>query len=224
MSASTPAVARPDTVRVRRLAPGDLDWTSRLHAAELGHGFFARLGLPLLRTYHGTFADSPFGIALVAEDEDGPAGFLVGAAEAQPHRAWVLRNRRLRLTAHTLLGLGRHPRAALDFVRTRVPRYGRALLAYRGDVRYRDLRSSQPTAVLKHVVVDGSRRRAGAGRALAEAFAEEASRRGAVRARLTTLAGGDAEPFWQALEWRPTGADLDEDGHLHRVYVLDLSR
>lgn len=216
------AAARPQTVRVRPLAPADLGWTGALHAAELPHGFFVRLGAPFLRTYHRTFLESPFGIALVVEDEHGPAGFLVGAVDARPHRAWVLRRRRLRLAALTLAGLGRHPRAALDFVRTRVRRYARAALAYRGEVRYRDLRSSQPTAVLKHVAVDRSRRRTGAGRALADAFAAEAAGRGAVRARLTTLAGGDAEPFWRALGWRSTGADRDEDGHLHRVYVLDL--
>ena len=216
------AAARPETLRVRPLEPADAAWTSELHAVELPHGFFVRLGGPFLRTYHRTFVESPFGIALVAEDDDGPAGFLVGATEARPHRAWVLRQRRRRLAALAVAGLARHPHAAFDFVRTRVRRYAAAALSYRGDVRYRDLRSSQPTAVLKHVVVDPARRRSGAGRALAEAFADEARARGAVRARLTTLADGDAERFWQALRWRRTGAALDEDGHLHRVYVRDL--
>jgi len=222
MSASTRAQERAVGLRVRPLRSDDLEWTAALQQRELPHGFFARMGEPFLRTYLRTFAESPFGVALVAEDEDGPIGFLVGAWEARPHRAWVLRRRRRRLALNALRCLARHPHVLVEFVRTRVGRYARALTAYRGDVRYRDLRAPRPTAILKHVVVDPERRGTGAGRRLVEEFVEEARRQNARRAQLTTIADGEAEGFWRRLGWEPRGADHDEDGRLHRVFVREL--
>ena len=55
-------------IRVRPLGGDDLGWASSLQRSELPHGFFTRLGLPFLRAYQRTFVDSPYALALVAED------------------------------------------------------------------------------------------------------------------------------------------------------------
>ena len=216
------APARPGVVRVRPLAAEDVAWTAELQQAELPHGFFARLGQPFLRAYHLTFLESPFGIALVAERDGRPLAFLVGASEARPHRAWVLRRNRRRLAAAGVACLARHPHVLVELVRTRARRYARALTAYRGKVRYGDVRERRPTAILKHVVVAPDARGSGGGRLLVEEFVAEARARGAAVAQLTTVADGEAEGFWRRLGWKPLGADRDEDGRLHRVFARHL--
>jgi GNAT superfamily N-acetyltransferase len=211
--------------RVRSLQPEDLEWTAPLQREALPHGFFAGLGLPFLRAYQSTFLDSPFGIALAADADGSPVGFLVGAVDADAHRAWVLRHRRARLAALGVLGLLARPGAALRFVRTRARHYVRALARSGRRPRGSAEQPSLPVAaaVLTHVAVAPAQRRTGAGSLLVEAFVDEARRRGAGRARLTTLRDDTgAEGFWQALAWTPGRALPDDEHRLHRVFERKL--
>jgi GNAT superfamily N-acetyltransferase len=80
-----------------------------------------------------------------------------------------------------------------------------------------------PAAVLKHVVVDPDFRGDGTGASLVEAFVEQARRRGAERARLTTLHDeAGAEEFWAGLGWVAGGVVADADQRRHRVFTLNL--
>lgn len=212
-------------MRVRPLRADDLDWTGPLHEEALPHGFFARLGPHFLRAYQQTFLDSPVGIALAAEHEGGPAGFLLGVADVDEHRAWVVRDRRLRLAALGAASLARRPREAARFARTRLGHYAWTVGTGGRRAREQDGEPALPlaAAVLTHVAVLPPQRRGGAGRRLVEAFVEEARARGAGRARLTTLRDDrGAEAFWKALGWVPGKAVEDDEDRLHRVLERKL--
>jgi hypothetical protein len=49
-------------------------------------GFFPQLGRRFLRAYHATFAASPYAVALVAERDGTPFGFLVGTVDNEQLR------------------------------------------------------------------------------------------------------------------------------------------
>jgi ribosomal protein S18 acetylase RimI-like enzyme len=210
---------------VRALREDDLDWTGRLQQEALPHGFFTRLGPRFLRAYQQTFLDSPAGIALAAEHEGEPAGFLLGVTDADEHRAWVVRERRARLAVLGAACLARRPRAAARFLRTRLGHYLWTLGTggRRAPDRNGDPALPLAAAVLTHVAVAPGARRSGAGRRLVEAFVEEARARGAGRARLTTLRDDrGAEAFWKALGWVPGKAVEDDEDRLHRVLERKL--
>ncbi len=205
-------------LRVRSLRPDDLAWASSLQRAALPHGFFTRLGPRFLRAYQRTFVDSPYAIALVAEDGGSPLGFLVGVTDPALHRSWIVRRRRVRLGLFGAFCLLAHPRELARFLGTRIGHYAHALTR-RGTPR----RRYAPAAVLTHLAVSPERRRGGAGRRLAEAFVAEARRRGAVRVRLTTLDDDrGAEGFWLSLGWTPGELVPDDEGRLHRVFEREL--
>lgn len=211
-------------VQIRPLRGADLAWTAALQREALPHGFFARLGTRVLRDYQRTFLDSPYGIALAAEADGEPLGFLVGTADADAHREWVFRRRRARMLAAGLPALAAHPRVLARFVRTRAARYlGRLAKTAAPGQTLADPPPAGPRAVLTHVAVDPGRRRSGAGRALADAFLAEAHARGATHARLTTLHDDrGAEDFWAALGWSKGAVVTDDDGRRHRIFVRNF--
>lgn len=205
-------------LRVRPLRLDDLAWTSGLQRAALPHGFFTRLGLPFLRAYQRTFVDSPYAIALAAEDGDSPVGFLVGIVDAGLHRSWIVRRRRIAMGLLGAACLAVRPRELARFLATRTSHYAEALVQ-----RSSPSRRETTDAVLSHLAVFTERRRTGAGRRLAEAFVAEARRRGVTRVRLTTLNDDrGAEGFWHSLGWTPGELVPDDEGRLHRVFEREL--
>jgi GNAT superfamily N-acetyltransferase len=215
---------RVSRLGVRRLRHADLAWTEPLQRSALPHGFFTRLGPTFLRAYQRTFLESPVGIALAAEEDGAPAGFLLGAVDAETHREWVLHNRRGTMFLLGAACLLAHPREAVRFCQTRVGLYLRALAASARPAEG-DLAQPPPaaSAELTHVAVSRKRRRSGAGRRLVQDFVAEARRRGAVRARLTTLHDdAGAEGFWRALGWSPGAVAPDGEGRLYRVFEREV--
>lgn len=200
-------------VELRPLDLRDLAFTAALHAQALPHGFFADLGPRFLRGYHATFLDSPHAVAFVATLGGHPAGVLVGILDPALHTRWVLRRRGMKLALRGALALAVRPRVALRFLRTRVRRYAHAWLRHRHRPAEQapTAESSQP-AILSHVAVVPAARGTGAGAALVRAF-EEAARRSAPRAILTTIDGPDgAGPFYARLGWERTTIRRTHDG------------
>lgn len=198
-----------------------------LHRRRLPHGFFVRLGPRYLRAYYRTFIGNDSAVALVAEKDGGVDGFIVGAVDAEEHRYFVLRQHGWRLAATGLLALATRPTVAMEFGRTRVGRYARAIMR---QIRWAP--SAPPgenpqsprtgTAVLTHVAVDTASARRGTGTLLVSAFTDEARRRGAKRIELVTLAGTDgAADFYRRLGWRESGVSKAVGEPFHR-FVLDL--
>ena len=198
---------RPDSLR-----PSDLHATAELHRRELPHGFFARLGLPFLRTYHRTFDASPHGGALVTRTGDGVTGLILGTVDNPSHYRWTARQHGARLALTGTVALLRRPRALMTFARTRLVRYTRAALrALSRGTQTRDdgpslhdvsHGSGQVTAVLAHIAVHPTSRRHGTGRALVDAFVETCRRRGSTEIRLITHADSPAVDFYTALGWQ----------------------
>lgn len=101
--------------------------TARLHLAHLELGLFPQLGPRFLGRYHETFVRSPFGVLLIAYEGGEVAGFLAGTTANADHYRWVVRNCGPRLAATASAALLARPRLLPVVLRTRGPRYARAV-------------------------------------------------------------------------------------------------
>ncbi|WP_218566389.1 GNAT family N-acetyltransferase [Vallicoccus soli] len=225
----------PSPSVVRDLRPADLPWTAATHVRLLPHGLFPRLGGAFVRRWHLGHRTSPYGVALVAERDGRPVGFLVGAVDQRRHVAWTLEHERLALALRGVLGLALHPAVLAVFVRTRLVRYARRLLplpaapASGGGASRPATPASAPAgpagepapvAVVAAVVVDPTARGTGAGRLLVEEFLARSAAAGTARAELVTLAGaGGASDFYAALGWQALEEHPNRDGELVRRFV-----
>ena len=192
----------------------ELDVVSRLHAAALPHGFFARLGRHFLSAYLDTYRGAPHAVAFVAIQGDEPQGYLVGVVAPELHARWVVRRHGLRLTLLGVVGLLARPGLLAYFVRTRARRYVRALVRR---LRRSPATATSPThryqaAVLSHVAVSPAARGHGIGQALVLAFAAHAATEGRNSVELVTRTGGRAELFYLRLGFRPTTKRVDAEG------------
>lgn len=107
----------------------DAAQTAQLHLADLSMGLFPQLGRRFMVRWHRTFTGSPnaWGGVVV-----GPGGRVVAVAlittDQPAHTAEVLSVHRRALLLAGAVGLLRHPRALVTFLRTRARRYVRRLL------------------------------------------------------------------------------------------------
>lgn len=203
-------------VRVRPARPGELARTARLHRRALPDGFFARLGAAFLARYHASFLAGSRARLLVAERGGRVVGFLAGTIDNAAHYGDVARRRSAGLALVGLASLLARPRLAVEFLRTRTGRYGRAVVRLltrtRTDGGTPEGPGVAPVAVLTHVAVDDEARGTGAGRALVEAFAEEVAARGVDEIRLVTPVDGGGPRFYRRLGWRSRGRRRAADG------------
>lgn len=204
-------------VRIRPAGRAEVVATARLHERALPDGFFARLGAAFLARYHASFLASPRARLLVAERGGRVVGFLAGTVDNAAHYRTVLRRRPV--VGLVLAGLGSlltRPRLAVEFLRTRVGRYGRAvarqLTGVRTEAEAADPGDPVPVAVLTHVAVHEDARGSGAGRALVETFTEEVAEHGAAEVRLVTAVDRGGPRFYRRLGWRSRGRRRAADG------------
>ena len=208
--AATPAVT------VRPMGQPDAAWTADLHRRALAVGLFPSLGPRFLRHYHRTFIESRFAIALLAEVDDAPAGFVLGILEPAAHRRQTLREHGMPLGALGLCAILVRPALLFRFSRTRLRAYARAI--------WRDLRptdqsergdSTSGAVVLCHIAVEDSQRGLGLGRQLVGALVEAA---GATGRNTITTSTVDAVSFYESLGWTRTSAGRTFDGETqHRL-------
>jgi GNAT superfamily N-acetyltransferase len=229
----TVATSSSPQVVIRALRDEDLPSVATRQSTELPEGFFSQLGTRFLRRYLETYVHSPLAVALIAELDDVPVGHLVGTVRPG-HYQWALRARWRRLLPSWLIALSTHPRALLQFLRTRVGRYARAAVrAVRSRVRAVPREPSIPVpraagpAALLHVAVDPEARGAGVGAALVREFETQARRAGCTTARLVTFAdarpfGTDAGSFYERLGWHRRDHRVDDAGRTVLVYERAL--
>lgn len=205
---------------IRSLEEHDLDRITSDHRNHFPENVMGRLGPAFLRSYYRTFLDAPHAIALVAEHEGVPSGFLVGILDTRRHRQWLKRKHGWSLALTGLAGLLRHPRIGTRLVVRRIT------LRLRGTSSPGGLPaepSGSPVAVLSHVAVDEHARGLGIGRHLVEEFSQAARRHGAGRACLATLDGeGGAGPFYTHHGWTLTARRQTFDGRWIQLYELRL--
>lgn len=217
---------------VRALRREDLAEAARLQVAALSEGYFSRLGPRFVARYLETYLDGPVGVALAAEIDGVQVGHLVGAV-GPGHYAWALRHRWGQLLPYALLALARRPSVLVELLRTRLKRYGRAVLAVlRGAARVAEEPDGSPVpgvpAALLHVAVEPVSRGSGAGAALVRAFEDQARSAGCRSARLVAFAGDPddpsrgAGPFYERLGWIRTGERVDDTGRQVLAYSRAL--
>jgi ribosomal protein S18 acetylase RimI-like enzyme len=208
--------AEPAELRVRPARPGETTRTAQLHVRSLPDGFFARLGASFLARYHASFLASSRARLLVAERGGQVVGFLAGTVDNAAHYRRVVQARPVGLLLVGILSLLRRPRLAVEFLRTRTGRYGRALLRQiapaSADPRTTTDAAASPVAVLTHVAVSSQERGSGAGRALVDAFTDELAGEGVEEVRLITAVDGGAPRFYRRLGWRSRGQRRAADG------------
>lgn len=206
----------------------DVAVSADLHVRLLRTGTFPSLGVGFLRAYHRSSLASPHGIALMADVDGVPVGFLLGASPNRTHLRWVLRHRGIVLAVRGLLALLTRPGLACWFIRARLRRYVRGvlrLLAPSGSVTSSTAVAADPApvAVLAHIAVEDSGRGSGAGRLLVAAFGAQATRHGATAAHVVTLAGSaGAGAFYARLGWDHVGDHASLDGENASEYRLNL--
>lgn len=211
-------------VAIRHLDGSGVDFAARLHRQALPHGLFPRLGHAFLRVYHHAFCRSPHAIALVAEVNGRPAGFLVGTVRQREHYRWLLADSGGRLLGRAVLGVLRRPPLAWRILRTRASRYLAALARLGRTGSPQASRASGRAGVLTHVAVSTDARGGGVGAQLVDAFLREAGAHGIAVARLTTLSGPEgAGDFYRRLGWDRVAERSDWDGQPIEVYTYRIA-
>ena len=219
---SAPSVSHVD-IRVAQAA--DSRDMATLHAFLLPHGFFAKLGLGYLSTYHRSFMWSPAGVSLVAVEGGAIVGFIAGAIDAHAHQRLTIRRWGAWLAARGLVGLLLRPRLLVEFASTRVGRYGRGILraARHGGAASGpgpDVGASGPMGVLAHVAVAPFAQGTGIGQALVVSFVDTVLARGTSRIELVTLSDEGASGFYERLGWSRIG-EHHRDGRGYQRFRLD---
>lgn len=197
-----------------RLRTSDVGFAAALHERALAEGLFPRLGRRFLRVYYRSFVSSPHAAALVAHQGGRPVGVIVGPLRNRAHYGWVVRRWGRRLGIAAALALATRPPLALHFVRTRLARYGRAVMRHSRPTAARSGRApSQDVAVLAHLSVAEEAQGVGVGTALVAAFVDEAEREGAREIHLVTAAGdAGAGAFYARSGWRHDGDRTNHEG------------
>ncbi|MCK9872366.1 GNAT family N-acetyltransferase [Nocardiopsis dassonvillei] len=220
MSSLPPTETPVVSVRVMELR--DVPVAVRLHRLNLPTGFFVELGDHFLERYYRTFLTSPAAVALIAEVDGSPAGFLVGSLDEVVHHHHMLQLERWRLARAGMMSLLVRPELTVRFVRTRARRYARGIRRSNAGTNT-DQEARFRTGVLSHVVVEEHTRRAGVGALLVERFAAIARLHGTRRLRLYTSYDNEpAKRFYERLHWESQENQADMDGKLWTPFTLDL--
>lgn len=208
---------------LRRMGLQDLAFVVDAHRAHFADGFFARLGAGFLARYYRTFLDGgPTAVAVIAENDGTPCGYLTGVLHPQQHRQLLLRYHGPGLAFRGCVGMLRHPSTAFTFVATRLTRYARGLRRGLGTTTDGPANLG-PTAVLTHVVVSDPRRHRGVGTRLVEDFLKEARQAGCATAALVTSADPTgAAGFYEARGWTRRDSVTTPEGKILWRYTKPL--
>ncbi|MGW0197164.1 GNAT family N-acetyltransferase [Nonomuraea sp. NPDC003201] len=219
MSLFPPPQARMASLRVMELR--DVPFAVRLHQDHLSQGFFVELGEKFLRRYYRTFLTSPAAVALVAEVDHQPAGFLVGCTDADVHRRHVARLERWRLARAGAASLLVRPELAGKFIRTRAQRYTRSL-RHAGHEPAGEA-PNERVGTLSHIAVDQAMRRHGVGSRLVNGFVNIARVHGVGHLQLqTSPSNANARQFYVDLGWQEQEQIHDNEGGVWIPFVKKL--
>ena len=203
-------------------------FAAELHRGALPSGLFPRLGTRFMTSYHATFEQSPYGVALIAVAEDQPVGLLMGTVDDRAHHRWVLRHKGRRLALAGAVALVRRPGLAALFLRTRASRYLKRLLQLRrepaqgGHTQRWGRHTNEVVGSLTHIAVAPDHHGAGIGSALVDTYVRAAEVAGTELLEVVTgREGPEAVGFYERLGWEATGETVDFDG---RPYVRLVRR
>lgn len=199
--------------RVRAIEIEDLPFMQTVMRNHLEASFFASLGSRFLNEYLRTYATSPSGCALIAEQGGRPVGFLVGSVDAFAHRRYILQAERWRLLVLGACGLLLRPAVAMRFLRTRFRTYA-AKVGKSGGGGAASTRAEQGApGVLAHVAMVPGARNCGLGRQLLDRFESVCRAHGTTRAELVVRESNvKARRFYARSGWAEIRVKTDPDG------------
>lgn len=196
---------------IRPMRREDAGAVAAVHLASFPGFFLSSLGAAFLELFYRGVCRSPRGIAFVHLDgRERTMGFVAGSADPSGFYAELLRRDWLRFGLAALSALARRPAVAVRLARAlRQPSASPA----GGDV-----------AGLFSLGVHPALRGAGAGRALVQAFLEEARRRGARRVFLTTDRTGNdgVNEFYRRCGFAVGRQFVTPEGRRMNEYWIDL--
>jgi GNAT superfamily N-acetyltransferase len=233
-------------LRVRPLAAADIPPAVELHRAVLDMEFISRCGPAFVRRYYRAWMESPDAIALVAEEDGGVAGILLGATDPATHTAAMVKGHGAALGARMAAAAAVRPRLAKEVAATRVARYVRGLWRISsGSLRRRPpaantggpAGATQPSppppttngsraervAEVTHLLVDPGQQGKGVGRALLVAAAAAARAAGRRQMVLVTPPDMAARTFYERMGWVTDGEVVSRSGEPFVRYRLRLS-
>lgn len=176
-------------VDVSPMQSGHVASVADLHIASLPDDFLPSLGRDFLRTLYQGLLTLPLTVSLVAIEDVGVAGFVVGTLDTQRMFTQLLRRKGMLLTLHVLRRIPSRPSLPL-----------RALEA----LTYpRKQHAELPAAELVALAVGPASRGRGIGKTLVARLNEEFRPRGVSAYRVTTAAdNAGADAFYRRLGFR----------------------
>lgn len=216
-------------LRIEKARQDDLSSTAALHRRHLELGLFPQLGERFMRSYHSTFAASPYAIALVARSERGQVvGALFGTTANSQHYRWVVEEHGMKLAMQGVRSLLLQPALAWNFLSSRAGRYAKGLGRHLGIFGRNDAARANsdgsPACVLSHIVTSQAVRQQGIGRRLVEEFRRQAQASGAAQSRLVTRESGPGAPFFERLGCACVDLRPSQDGEALCEYSLQLDQ
>jgi ribosomal protein S18 acetylase RimI-like enzyme len=203
-------IAYGRTGLVRQATPEDLPNIVAIHQKAFSNFFLTRLGGEFLRRYYGLVLDYPAGIVLVSERCGVLDGFACGFVEPPEFYRLMWRNKRI-FALPALSALVRHPSLAAGVM------YGVQRIqtsASKGPARSCELSS---------IAVAPEAGGNGLGKALVQAFVEQARSMDAQCVYLTTDADGNesANALYRQVGFQHTQRFLQRKGRWMNEYVIN---
>jgi len=206
-------VGGPPRFRVRPLAVGDAAALADLRGSEVTDGLLATLGPGLRRAFFAAAVVDPDAFGFVAQDDRGPIGYVLIAAD-------VRRIERRALRSSPSLLLGAVPRALRGGSLGRALVIARSLVHPAGD---RAADDPEPALRLLDIVVATRARGVGAGRALVEAGLGEARRRGYPAIGLSVVSSNAAAVgLYRATGFATSRRGVRSDGEAYELMRAPL--
>ena len=208
--AHRPISLSPSPTSLEAMEARHLEAAVRIHLAGFPSFFLSFLGPRFLREFYNSFLADPVGMALVVCDPAGEVlGVVVGCVDPRGYFTRLLRRRWWAFCLASLGAVAHRPSCLRRLVRA---------CFYRGAAPSGSLR-----ALLSSIVVVPAAQTHGVGKRLLRGWIEEARRRGASGAYLTTDAeGNDAvNAFYHREGWRLESSYATKEGRRMNRYVLD---
>jgi ribosomal protein S18 acetylase RimI-like enzyme len=207
----------PVALAIRPMVLEDVTRVAELQVATLPDDVWSKLRVGFLRLFYEEFLQRPH-IAIAAIQQASLIGFVVGSPRPDRFFRGLLDKRLLKLlVAAAPSGLGQ-PGLSLRILRrlARRPHPNAPAESSEGE----------RAALLMYMAVDPGFQGRGIGRALAEAFVEEAAQSGATHVRLKTEKFGNeaTNAFYRRLGFRLCGESLSLDQRIQNDYEIVARR
>jgi ribosomal protein S18 acetylase RimI-like enzyme len=198
-----------NTDPIRPMQTSDIQAVVRLHSEAFPELFITSLGAGFLSELYRSILDDPDGMALVYQDGEQPGGFVAGMAQPSGFFGRLLRRRLGRFVLASIPALIKNPTIA--------PRLLRALK------KPTETRGYAGCGLLFTLAVTPGQKNRGIGKALVQAFLQQAAARRLQKVVLTTDADDNeaANRFYRRLGFAYIRTYQTPQGRRVNEYMID---